>query len=297
MIILFTALAAGLGAALATLAALAWREERRRLAGRLEQVAGPEAPSRTGESGLFPALGARAGRWLRRRLPPAWFARLRRRLLAAGVQTPAEQFIGRWAILAATGALAAGALALAVPAAAWPVAGALALAALAPLWRLGAREAERRRRLRKDFPFLLDFLAMTLAAGLSLDSGLLRAGQKLRGPLGEELQRYAQNTGRGMARREALLALAEGIRLPEADEFVQVLIHSEGLGLPLADVLRAQAGQCREDRRLQAEEAAQRIPIKLLFPLVFFIFPTLFAIVLGPAAIWMIEHMQGWAAP
>lgn len=289
-LLVLTALAAGVWAGFLLLAVLGYREQKRARTGRLARVirqVKPEPPAR----GLIRRLSWEMGRNLGRRLPARWLNWLRRRLTTAGIWTPAELFLGQWLFLAVACSLLALALTKLADLPPWLTAVVVASASAAPLWQVAVREADRIRRLRKAFPFLLDFISMAMEAGLSLEAALARAAGKLRGPLGDELDRYVLNLGRGMTRREALTALAEGVGLPEVREFAHVLIQADRLGLPLADVLRAQARQHREDRRLQAEEAAQKIPIKLLFPLVLFILPAFFLLVLGPAVLWALQNL------
>lgn len=289
MILLITVMAGSCAGLLlySLLNAGAGREER---AQRLERAVSAPDPTAPVDGPLLQRWAISLGSLVRRLLPASWLAFLRRRLKAAGLRTTAEQFLGRWLLLLGTWYLLVSTLAALVHPPAWLTTGLLLFALLAPLGVLSAQESERTRRMRKEFPFLIDFITMAVEAGLSLEAGLLRAGLKIRGPLGDELERYVQNVNRGLTRRDALLALADGIGLPEAKEFVQVLIQSSASGLPLAEVLRSQSRQIRDFHRLKAEEAAQKIPLKLLFPLVLFIFPTIFLFVLGPALIWLFEY-------
>ncbi len=283
------ALSMGLCAALLVDALLALRAQRRAMERRL----GRPAPRMGPADALAPSWGRPflvLGRWLQFRLPAGVVSFVRRRLVSAGLHATVEQFLGQWALLLLLWYLMISTLALSGRVAWWLTIILLGLALLAPFSYLAMQEAERKRRIRKEFPFLIDFITMAVEAGLSLETGLLRACAKLRGPLREELQRYLANINRGLTRRDALQALAAGLALPEVDEFVQVLIQSSTSGLPLAGVLRSQADLMRESRRLQAQEVAQRIPILLLFPLVLFIFPTIFLFTLGPALIWVFEH-------
>lgn len=289
MMLLIT-LTAGMSAGLLLYSLLGYGAGRQAWAERLDRtVTAPGAPPPQ-EGALFQRWSSSLGHSLRGIIPASWLSFLRRRLKAAGLRSTAEQFVGRWVLLLGTWYLVVSTLAATVHLPAWLITALLLLSLLAPLGLLGAQEAERTRRIRKEFPFLIDFVTMAVEAGLSLEAGLLRAGLKIRGPLGDELERYVHSVNRGLTRRDALLAFADGLGLPEAKEFVQVLIQSSTSGLPLAEVLRSQSRQIREFHRLKAEEAAQKIPLKLLFPLVLFIFPTIFLFVLGPALIWLFEY-------
>lgn len=288
MIWLVTAAASACGMAL-VYGLLGYGASQRAFADRLDRAVPAPGPARP-TAPLHWRLAQAVGDAAQRVLPPTWLSFLRRRLQAAGLRTTVEQFVGRWTIMLGGWYLVMSMLALVSQVPGWLIAAALVLALLAPFALLSRQEAERARRIRKEFPFMIDFITMAVEAGLSLDSALLRAGTKLKGPLGDELQRYVQNINHGLTRREALTLVAGSLGLPEVKDFVQVLIQSATSGLPLAEVLRRQAQQIRELQRLQAEESAQKIPIKLLFPLVLFVFPTIFLFVLGPALIWLIQH-------
>lgn len=277
--------AAGLTAAMLVDMSLGWVQERRQHARRLQQGAGEPAPRPPGGERLLLLGGL-----IRRVIPPGWVSFIRRRIGAAGLRSTIEQFLGIWTLLLITWYLLFSALALTFQIPGWLYVGIILFSLLVPFLHLSAQETERYRRIRREFPFLIDFVTMAVEAGVSLDSALVRASQRLRGPIGDELQRYVTGINRGMTRREALLGFAEGLSLPEVRDFVHALIQSTGFGLPLAEVLRRQAEQFREVRRVQAEEAAQKIPIKLLLPLVLFIFPTIFLFVLGPAVIWLLYN-------
>lgn len=287
-ILLAAAIGAWTGLLVQTL--LTWLAARRAWSGRLGRSI-PGAASPPGSApGADRRIALRVGGALRPLIPAGWLSFLRRRLQSAGMATTLEFFIGQWAVLLASWYLLVTALHMLVHLPPLLSTLALTVAFLGPFLQLSHQEGQRSRRIRIEFPFLIDFITMTVEAGLSLDAGLARAGQKLPGPLGEEARRYVQNLGRGMSRKEALLAFGEGVGLPEAREFIHVLIQGVSLGVPLAGVLRHQAWQIREDLRLQAEEAAEKIPVKLLFPLVVFIFPTIFLVVMGPAVVWIVEY-------
>ncbi|HHY46600.1 MAG TPA: type II secretion system F family protein [Firmicutes bacterium] len=152
----------------------------------------------------------------------------------------------------------------------------------------------RRRRLawekeiRKALPEILDLLTVSMEAGLGFDSAVAKVIEKRSGPLSTELGVLLQEIRVGRPRREALRALAERTRIQEISILVAAIIQAEQLGVGIANTLRVQATQLRLARRQRAEEAAMKAPVKMLFPLVFFIFPTIFIVLLGPAAIQVI---------
>lgn len=267
--------------------ALTWRRLRQSIGSERQGTRG--VPGEGSQGDRLALLSSLLGGLLRRWIPYSWNSLVRRRLLTAGIRTTLEHFIGLWALLIGIWYLILTAIVWTthLPWYVYPMGVGVAL--LVPFWRLALLEGERRRRLRKAIPFLVDFVTMCVEAGLSLEAAFARASQRMRGPLQEELRRYIQNVNRSATRREALNSFAEDVGLPEVRDFVAVVIQSETFGLPLAGVLKAQALQLREERRLLAGEMAQKIPIKLLIPLVVFIFPTIFLLILGPAAVWTIR--------
>jgi tight adherence protein C len=282
------ALASGLWAGVLLFTVLAWREEQQQIQDRLHRLVGPQEDEQ--QVSRLRRLSLRVGVAFRRLIPQRLLLLVRRGMQAAGLRTSVEHFIGLWTLLIAAWYLTLSTVALFIELPVWLSALLLGLALIAPLFHLQARAEERTRIMKRSMPFLVDFVTTAVEAGLSLESGLVRASQKLRGPLGDEARRYVQNVNRGMSRRDALLAFADGVGLAEAREFVEALNQTGSYGLPLGTVLRRQAEQIRENRRFAAEEAAQKLPVKLLIPLVLFIFPTIFLFVLGPAMLWLMEH-------
>jgi tight adherence protein C len=120
-------------------------------------------------------------------------------------------------------------------------------------------------------------------AGLGLDAAMARVAKVGDGPLASELLRTLQDMRSGMSRAEALRALAERADVPELRQFVSAVIQADSHGVPIARVLRIQSRELRTKRRQLAEEKAMKLPVKVLFPTVAFIFPALFVVLLGPA--------------
>ncbi|MDI3269327.1 MAG: type II secretion system F family protein [Bacillota bacterium] len=154
-----------------------------------------------------------------------------------------------------------------------------------PLFRLRQKIQLRQRAFRKAFPDVLDLLSVSVEAGLGLDGAMGKVAAKFTGPVAEEFSLYLQSVRLGMEREAALKGLAERSGLPEVKNFVASLIQAEKLGTPLTRVLRSQSEGLRLQRRQRAQELSLKAPIKLLFPLVIFIFPTIFIVLLGPAAL------------
>lgn len=148
-----------------------------------------------------------------------------------------------------------------------------------------SRASERQQAIEQALPDALDQLTMSVEAGLGFEGALGRAAQVGEGPLADEFIRVLQEIQIGISRREALRNLAERSSVADLRNFIFAVIQSESYGLPIADVLRVQASELRLKRHQRAEERALKIPVKIVFPLVFCIFPTLFIVLLGPAAI------------
>jgi tight adherence protein C len=156
---------------------------------------------------------------------------------------------------------------------------------------LSRRAGDRQDEIRRALPDLLDQLTITVEAGLAFEAALVRSCRTGSGPLNEEMIRTMQDIQVGMGRREALRQLADRVDVPELRSFVAAVSQAEEYGVPIAQVLRVQAGELRLRRSQRAEEQAMKLPVKLLFPTVFFIFPVLFIVLLGPAALQIAQGL------
>ena len=154
---------------------------------------------------------------------------------------------------------------------------------------VSARATERQREILVALPDSLDQMTICMEAGLGFDAAMARTSKSSEGALAQEFRRVLQEVQVGVGRREALRALAERNRVHDLRHFVTAVLQSEHYGVPIADVLRTQAKELRTKRRQRAEEAARKLPLKLLFPLVLFILPPLFIILVGPAALQLAE--------
>ncbi|MPZ59683.1 MAG: hypothetical protein GEU93_00015 [Propionibacteriales bacterium] len=152
---------------------------------------------------------------------------------------------------------------------------------------------KRQDQIRRSLAEAMDMLTVCVEAGLGFDAALAQVARKTDGPLARELSRVLQEMQLGTARLEALRALGERSTVPELQAFVSAILQSDGLGVPIADVLREQSREMRTKRRQLAEEKAQKIPVKILFPMLLFIFPALFVVVIGPGAIQIYQMFAG----
>ena len=143
----------------------------------------------------------------------------------------------------------------------------------------------RADRMRKELPDALDLLTISVEAGLAFDAAMAQVARQTEGPLAEEFFRVLQEMQIGMGRMDALRALGERTNLAELRSFVTAMVQADQFGIPIANVLRVQAREQRIKRSQRAEEQAQKVPVKILFPLIFCILPTLFVVVIGPAAL------------
>ena len=147
---------------------------------------------------------------------------------------------------------------------------------------------KRQEKLRLGLADALDMLTVCVEAGQGFDAALMQVARALKGPVAGEFARVLQEIQIGKPRGDAFSALAERTSVPEIKTFVTALVQADRLGLPIGKVLRQQANQMRLIRRQRAEEKAQKVPIKILFPMLLCIFPALMIVVIGPGIIKMI---------
>jgi tight adherence protein C len=158
---------------------------------------------------------------------------------------------------------------------------------------LYSKGLERQKVIQLELANTLDQMLISVEAGLGFEGAMARAGDNGKGPLAEELVRTLQDMQVGRSRRESYLALAERTNIPELRSFVQAVVQADTYGIAISRVLRVQAKVMRVKRRQRAEEKAMKLPVMILFPLLFFIFPVLFIAILGPAVINTIATFSG----
>jgi tight adherence protein C len=218
----------------------------------------------------------------------------RKMVLAAGFyRTAPETFIGYQALAAGAGA------AFALLTANISLMGVLTIVALplggwtVPRFVVQRKARSRSERIEDDLPDLIDLLVVTVEAGLSLSASLAAASRRIEGPLGDELRLAMQEQRMGLPVSDVLHHMLDRADNPSMRSFVRSLVQGETLGVSIGTILRNLADEMRKRRRARAEERAGKAPIKMLFPLIFLIFPALFIVLLAPAMMTIVETMSG----
>ena len=151
---------------------------------------------------------------------------------------------------------------------------------------------KRQKQLEASLPDVLDALVIGVEAGLGLDAAMAQVADNLEGPMPGEVFRVLQEMRIGISRTEALRSLSQRTTVRELQSFVTAVIQAGELGVPIANVLREHARDQRLKRRQRAEEQAQKVPIKLLFPVLFCLFPVIFIVILGPGVLRLITALS-----
>lgn len=152
-----------------------------------------------------------------------------------------------------------------------------------PILWLRLTISSQQKKLQKDLPSALDMLSVCVDAGLGFDQALQRVSEQWNTRIAAEFGRVVTEMEMGLSRKDALRNLANRFDITELSSFVAIIIQSEQLGSSIADVLHVQADQMRVERRYRAQEKARTVPIKMLIPLAFLIFPAIMAVLIGPA--------------
>ena len=169
--------------------------------------------------------------------------------------------------------------------------GGLVLGFFVPDYWLSSRIKSRQKAILMAIPDTLDLLTISVKAGLGFDAALGKVVEKTQGPLSDEFRRALAEVRIGKPRRDALKELVARTNVPALTNFIGAIIQAEQLGVAIANVLEVQSEQLRIDRRQRAEEMAAKAPIKMLFPLVGCIFPSMFIVILGPAFILILNNL------
>ncbi len=160
---------------------------------------------------------------------------------------------------------------------------------IGPTYYLRFKVRGHQEKIREQLPDAIDLLGVCIEAGLSFDISLLKVSEKLKGPFIDELLIVHREIQMGRPRREALQNLASATDIPELKTFAAALVQAEQLGIPVINVMRIQSAQLRVTRRELAREKGMKAPIKMILPMVGFIFPVIFIILLGPTVINVIQ--------
>jgi tight adherence protein C len=228
---------------------------------------------------------------------------LRLRLLQAGyvASSAVPTYLGLRVFLPLVFGIAA---MIVLPATGFPIAGAVLITLwavifghVAPSVRVGMRRKARMKEMQKALPDALDMLVVCVEAGLGLNQALVRVSEeivRISRVLSEQLTLVNLEIRAGTARDEALRNLGDRTGLDDIKSLVAMLIQTDRFGTSIAQALRVQADTLRTKRRQRAEEAAAKTTIKLVFPLVLFIFPAMFVVILGPALIQIIQTLSNF---
>jgi tight adherence protein C len=232
---------------------------------------------------------------LGRRLTPSWqLKRMRRNATLAGFgRRGVEGVLGLKAASTVAGATVLP-LGLAVLGARpggvilWTILGGLIGFFVPDIW-ISKRAEARQEQIRQTLPEVLDLMAIAVQSGMGLEGSIELVSRKIPGALGDELHRMLQEISLGSTRRQALQNLRERTDVDELSTFALALIQADQVGSPVADVLQTYAGEMRMLRRQRAREMAAKLPVKLIFPLLFAIFPAIMIVVIGPAALGIVK--------
>ena len=148
----------------------------------------------------------------------------------------------------------------------------------------------RKKNVLRQLPEFLDLLCVSVQAGLTFEAAVNNILQRFKGPLADEFSQAMEDMRMGMPRRAALKNMTERVDLPELSLFITSVIQSERLGTSIGNTLAIQADNMRERRRQYIRAQALKAPVKMLFPLIMFIFPALFIVVLLPVVLTLIKH-------
>ncbi len=240
---------------------------------------------------LLRPLGSAAGTKIGSITPRAQLDRIHAQLVQAGLggTIRAEEFATLQVAAVAGAALLGTFITLVVqPRMAFAVLLVLGLpffALLGPQAWLSRKVEERKDAIRGDLPDALDLMAIAVEAGTGFEGAIGVVCSNFNSPLGEELSRTLKEMELGLSRREALQNLKRRAEVPELSTFVLALVQADSLGMPIGRVLKTQAVEMRNKRKAWAREKAAKLPVKMLFPLVLFVFPAIMIVVLGPAAV------------
>ena len=249
--------------------------------------------AQSGRDRVISPMLASSARILRRRSPVGLVEALEKKIALAGmgVTWPVDRVLGMKLLLGASAALL-GLLRFITQ----PTVGRLIFAAVmiivgfwGPDYLIRSRGRRRQAAIGIELPDVLDQMTIAVEAGLGLEPALMQIVDHADGPIAEEFAYTVRDIRLGMGREQAFRGLTDRTDVPELRNFVGALVQADKLGAPLAQVLRLQAAEMRLIRRQRAEEEAQKLPLKMIFPLILCILPALIMVLLGPAIIDAID--------
>lgn len=164
---------------------------------------------------------------------------------------------------------------------------------LLPYFQFRTKAKKRAMDIQNKLPDVLDLLYVSVEAGLGFDMSMKRATDKIKGELSNELKWALDDISKGKEREEALRAIYKRTGVEDLNSFITAVIQAEQLGSNIANMLRVQSTMLRQKRKQRAEEKSMKLPIKMIFPLIFFMFPSIFIVILGPAVLKAIDGLKG----
>lgn len=240
---------------------------------------------------LLLPLGQSMSESMQSLLPRNHLANIRRKLVLAGVsgRVTAEEYIAGQAVGAGAGVIGGLLLAVAFGLEGGQIAAATIAAGVFGFFLPGLYAKQNRDKrveaIERELPDVLDVLAISVEAGVGLEGAIQAVTDRFQSPLADELGHMLTEMELGLSRRESLQNLRARTEVSDLNGFVLSLLQADALGMPMTRVLQTQADEMRRRRRQRVREAAAKLPVKLLFPLVVFILPSLFVVILGPAII------------
>jgi len=271
------------------------RESLRRLEGyQIQDVRDQEMLAPISERVFSPFLAGLSG-IAQRFTPQGYRDQVARKLVLAG--SPADLNVDQILVLKLLG-LVSGLVWLPLVVVVLHLSGLVALAFVGLLWfacfmgpdaYLSRKIEARQHEISVQLPDILDLLVISVEAGLGFEQALERTTTAVPGPLSDEFRRMLRETRYGATRAEALRAMDERCEVAELRTFIMAMLQADTFGVSISRLLRSQADEMRVRRRLHAQELAQKAPVKMLFPLVFCIFPSIFVVILGPAMIQLTQ--------
>jgi tight adherence protein C len=241
-------------------------------------------------------LWRQAGLLLRRAMPPRLVAVLDGRLITAGLSVRRQTFLGVWAVLGfgtpAAALLVGGLIDLERTRLTIWVVLAVIIGAYFPWYWLATRARSRTVDIDRSLPDVIDFIVTSVEAGVGMQGAMLNMARKFEGPLSQEFLQVVRETSLGRARDAALVAMAERCHSYDLSLLVSAIVQADQTGISIGRVLRNQAEELRDRRRQRAREQAAKIPVKMTFPTVTLVFPTLFLLILGPVILRAMDLFQ-----